>query len=174
MRQPLWLALGLSACANLAGIEAGHLRDDVPLGGAGAGMNSAGSAGVSGSEAGANAAGSSGAGASAGTAPNGGGSAGQLANAGQGQGGGSSGAPPVAGAGAGAGGSSNGGASGTPCPTGMVQSLSAQGNAYCIDAYEVTNAQYLAFTQSHTPQNTNRAPARAIRASFPRALAAVP
>lgn len=159
MRRVLLAAFSLSACANLAGIEAGHLTE------AAAGDASSNTAGTS-PTVGGSGAGTAGNGIGASGASNGAGSAGsgagaeggQFANAGQGSGG-----TPGAGAP-----STDAGAAGTadPCPTGMVRSASAQGFGYCIDAYEVTNAQYRAFTQAHTPQNTTQQAACSSNATF--------
>jgi formylglycine-generating enzyme required for sulfatase activity len=48
----------------------------------------------------------------------------------------------------------------------MVESHSAQGVAYCIDAYETTNAAYKAFTQAHTATNTTQVSACTGNGSF--------
>ena len=38
----------------------------------------------------------------------------------------------------------------------MVRATSSDGYAFCIDAYEITNAQYLAFTQAHSAASTTQ------------------
>ncbi len=182
MRTRYWgllVAMCVSACADIAGIEPGHLHvdDSIDTGGAGAHAGGAGKAGTSGSTgssagssgaamAGANAEGGAGSGGSSGASTGGAGSAGQTGGAAGAGGalGGSSGAAP-GGAGGMAGMAGTGGAS-APCPTGMIQSTSTQHFAYCIDATEVTNAQYLAFTKQHTPANTSQRAACSTNTTF--------
>ena len=165
MRRVLLLALCVSACADIAGIEPGHLHVDAIDGSGAGGVMQAGASGSAGSRAGGGGAALGGAGASGAGADAGGqagASAGAAGNVGQaggasGQGGatgGSSGSP-QGGASAASGAGGSGGAS-APCPAGMIASASTQHYAYCIDATEVTNAQYLAFTQQHTPANTTQ------------------
>jgi formylglycine-generating enzyme required for sulfatase activity len=161
--------LGAGACADLAGIEAGNLRQasnaGANSGGASpsAGSNGSGAPNVAGSPAGGTP-NASGAGGSAGNAGN----AGNASVAGAAQGGTST-------AGANPGGASNagatssagsGGAATGPCPPGMVVAYSGQGVPFCIDAYEVTNIQYLAFTQQHTAALTTQIAACSGNASF--------
>ncbi len=177
MRRALLLALCVSACADIAGIEPGHLHEDgrIDIGGASAGGASAGGAksggasGSAGARAGASGAAVAGGGSNNAGAGQGGSSAGTAGKGGQaggsaGDSGGSAGSS--GGAQSGAAGTGGAGGASAPCPTGMIQSISAQQIAYCIDATEVTNAQYLAFTKLHTPANTSQRAACSTNTTF--------
>ena len=175
MRRTLFLALCVSACADLAGIERGHLHVDDAIGSSGAGAGgAAATGGSSGARAGTGGAGSAAGGvnnAGAGTGSQAGASAGSAGKAGQtggsaGEGSGGAGSGGAAGGSAGTGGSGGSGGASSPCPTGMLKSISTQNFVYCIDATEVTNAQYLAFTQQHTPANTAQRAACSTNSTF--------
>ena len=166
---PLVLLLGAGACADLAGIEAGRLRPTPNAGGGSGGSTNLGGGNGSGAlnGAGSPAGGTAGA-SSVGGSPSVAGSAGNLSGAGAAPGGTSS-------AGASQGGSNSagttttagtGGAATGPCPSGMAQAYSGQGVPFCVDAYEATNAEYLAFTQLHTPAKTTQVAACTGNTSF--------
>jgi len=150
----LALALMLAACADIAGIEAGHLRtEDTPAGSSGqASIPSAGSSAVSAGGSTLVTAGSSGSGTSAGGSSSGG------------EAGGSGGEISI-----GSGGSvTSGGAAGSSatCPSDMILASSSQGYPFCIDAFEVTNAQYLDFINHYSAGSTMQTAVCANNASF--------
>jgi sulfatase modifying factor 1 len=137
------LCLGLlPACANIAGIEAGHLRDDSSAGSESINVGGTAPAGGTG-----NAGGSSSGGSSSSSA----GVSGNSATGGR------------------AGGTGGVASAGSPnlgaCPPNMVEVGSSQ-DRFCIDAFEVTNAKYLAFTQQHTPADLPQSSACQPNASF--------
>ena len=140
-RWVLWFGL-LPACANIAGIEAGHLRDDSSAAG---GSSSAGGPATAGGM------GNVGANSSGGAASSSAGLGGTSAAGGRA---------------GGTGGIANGGSPslGT-CPPDMVEVGSGQAR-FCIDAFEVTNAKYRAFTQQHTPADLPQSGACQPNASF--------
>jgi sulfatase modifying factor 1 len=150
---PAFVLAVAPACADIAGIEAGHLRADTGLGGE---TGVAGAASPSGGAT--NAAGSATAGSSSqtdgGHGPSGGAST-QSAGSGGISGAGTSNAGAGnAGASAATGNSTAGEGGGAGCPADMVLASSTLPTTFCIDAYEVTNAQYLAFTQAHAAAST--------------------
>jgi sulfatase modifying factor 1 len=137
------LCLGLlPACATIAGIEAGHLGDDSS---AGSGSINAGGPAMAG-----------GTGNAGGSAPGGASSSSAGASGSSAAGGRTGGTGGIASAG-----SSSLGA----CPPDMVEVGSSQAR-FCIDAFEVTNAKYLAFTQQHTPADLLQSGACQPNASF--------
>ena len=158
----LLLGLAGTACADLAGIEAGHLREAQITGGsAGSERSNDGPAGASAGGAPNNAGGVNNGGAqnSSGMSNSLGGAANTLGGSGGSTNGGASTAGSASSAGA-------GGDAATPCPADMVIAYSGEGFAYCIDAYEVTNVQYLAFTKQHSAPKTTQIAACASNASF--------
>ena len=156
-----------AGCADIAGIEAGRLRVTTSESGAG-------SVGIAGAAGHSQAGGTSQGGAAGSGFIAGAGGTTQPSNAGTNSGG----ANANSGGTDANGGStqSNGGTAGmatvggggatTSCPSDMVEAFSTNADPFCIDALETTNAQYLAFTQQRTPQNTKQRSACAANDSF--------
>jgi formylglycine-generating enzyme len=153
----LSLTLAPLACADLLGLQRGVLD----LGDGSAGANTPGSAGLDGS------------GGASGGVPS---ETGGVANGGSpASAGAMSGGADVGGSDAGAPGSSDGGEPNmgpckngtcTECPPGMKMSRSSELHYYCIDAAEVTNQQYLAFTERYTTASVIASTACANNASL--------
>lgn len=148
----LLLALAPTACTDLLGLEPGVLAQAGNASDGGGGANDDG--GGNAARAGVDTGGAGAAGSSSGSAAVSGGSGGSAAGHTALELGGAAGADtstlPDAGEPS-TGPCSHGTC--TECPNGMKQAFSKDAFAYCIDAAEVTNEQYLAFTQSHTLGN---------------------
>lgn len=143
-----WLLLAPLACADLLGLEPGVLVQG------GSGGSSAGGVNGDGPSSGGERAGLDGGGsASSGASSLGGVDAAGASQAEQG-GTGAAGAPTLP-----EGGEPNTGpcrnGTCTECPIGMKQAYSKDAFFYCIDAAEVTNEEYLAFTERYTVKSVN-------------------
>lgn len=143
--------LVLPACANLLGLEPGVLDAGGSSGVAGDQTGGVGAA-TAGSSSGGVAGASGGTESVAGTVSNGGVASAGSANGGQDAGGGDA----TGGSGLPGGGEPSTGpckyGTCTECPPGMKESRSSELYYYCIDAAEVTNEEYLAFTKRYTPE----------------------
>ena len=140
----LGLALLSASCADLLGLEPGILTSNDPGGAAGAAALAGNAQGDPGGIAGSTSGGSAHAGAMGSGAESGS----LTGNAGADLGG-AGGAEMLPKAGAPSTGPCTNGTC-TECPVGMKQTASKDGFFYCIDAAEVTNADYLAFTERYT------------------------
>lgn len=153
----LRIALGMlglvTACADIAGIEAGHLRDDAITGQAGTTIGGSTDLDAGPTAQGGSLAGSAGQSSLAGTGGTTGGASGIAGSGMSGSGGMTTDAGPDD---AGATGGTGGDGAGPACPSDMVRATSTDGYAFCIDAYEVTNRQYLAFTKANSAGSTTQ------------------